>query len=155
MFVAVAVHAVKQSGSLAGKTVTVDVAVPVPHDPVPVTVYVVVVAGETFTVAVVIPPGLQEYVFPPVAVKVAVSPGQMVALFTVIGVKIPQLTWAVPKKLSGTEVVAEERATKKKDAKAASSAVKKVKDSVEKSTLGDLDVLAQLKSQMESNEKKG
>lgn len=52
------------------------------------------------------------------------------------------------------EVVAEERATKKKDAKAASTAVKKVKDSVEKSTLGDLDVLAQLKSQMEGEEKK-
>ena len=52
------------------------------------------------------------------------------------------------------EVVAEERATKKKDAKAANTAVKKVKDSVEKSTLGDLDVLAQLKSQMEGEEKK-
>ncbi|MGJ1203298.1 30S ribosomal protein S1 [Sphingobacterium lactis] len=43
---------------------------------------------------------------------------------------------------------------RKKEAKAASSAVKKVKDSVEKSTLGDLDVLAQLKEQMEDNEKK-
>lgn len=52
------------------------------------------------------------------------------------------------------EAVAEEKAAKKKDAKAANSAVKKVKDSVEKSTLGDLDVLAQLKSQMEGNEKK-
>lgn len=52
------------------------------------------------------------------------------------------------------EAVAEEKATKKKDAKAASSAIKKVKDSVEKSTLGDLDVLAQLKSQMEGEEKK-
>lgn len=43
---------------------------------------------------------------------------------------------------------------RKKEAKAASSAVKKVKDSVEKSTLGDLDVLAQLKEQMEGEEKK-
>jgi len=43
---------------------------------------------------------------------------------------------------------------RKKDAKAASSAVRKVKDSVEKSTLGDLDVLAQLKEQMEGKEKK-
>ncbi len=56
------------------------------------------------------------------------------------------------------EVEAEERATKKKDAKAAStaanSAVKKLKDSVEKSTLGDLDVLAQLKDKMEGDAKK-
>ena len=43
---------------------------------------------------------------------------------------------------------------KKKDAKSASNAVKKVKDSVEKSTLGDLDVLAQLKEQMEGGDKK-
>ncbi|MCA5006069.1 30S ribosomal protein S1 [Sphingobacterium bovistauri] len=43
----------------------------------------------------------------------------------------------------------EESNTRKKDAKSASNAVKKVKDSVEKSTLGDLDVLAQLKEQME------
>ena len=48
----------------------------------------------------------------------------------------------------------EESSTRKKDAKAATSAVKKVKDSVEKSTLGDLDVLAQLKEQMEGDEKK-
>ncbi|MBY0244029.1 MAG: 30S ribosomal protein S1 [Sphingobacteriaceae bacterium] len=52
------------------------------------------------------------------------------------------------------EAVAEERATKKKEAKASSNAVKKVKDSVEKSTLGDLDVLAQLKEQMDSKESK-
>jgi small subunit ribosomal protein S1 len=52
------------------------------------------------------------------------------------------------------EAVAEERATKKKEAKAAVTAVKKVKDSVEKSTLGDLDVLAQLKSQLEGEESK-
>jgi small subunit ribosomal protein S1 len=51
---------------------------------------------------------------------------------------------------------AEERAVetdkKKKDAKATSTAVKKVKDSVEKSTLGDLAVLASLKSSMETSE---
>src|SRR6478735_6820634 len=52
------------------------------------------------------------------------------------------------------EAVAEERATKKKEAKASSNAVKKVKDSVEKSTLGDLSVLAQLKEQMEGEESK-
>ncbi len=43
---------------------------------------------------------------------------------------------------------------RKKEARAASSAVKKVKDSVEKSTLGDIDVLAQLKQQMEGEEGK-
>jgi small subunit ribosomal protein S1 len=43
---------------------------------------------------------------------------------------------------------------KKTEAKAAVSAVKKVKDSVEKSTLGDLGVLAQLKEQMEGAESK-
>jgi small subunit ribosomal protein S1 len=48
----------------------------------------------------------------------------------------------------------EESNSRKKYAKAATSAVKKVKDSVEKSTLGDLDVLAQLKEQMEGDEKK-
>ncbi|MBD1432829.1 30S ribosomal protein S1 [Sphingobacterium sp. DN00404] len=48
----------------------------------------------------------------------------------------------------------EEFNNRKKEAKAANSAVKKVKDSVEKSTLGDLDVLAQLKQQMEGDEKK-
>ena len=52
------------------------------------------------------------------------------------------------------EAVAEERATKKKEATAATSAVKKVKDSVEKSTLGDLDVLSQLKDKMEGDAKK-
>ncbi|MEO8255127.1 MAG: S1 RNA-binding domain-containing protein, partial [Flavobacterium sp.] len=52
------------------------------------------------------------------------------------------------------EAVAEERASKKKEAKASSTAVKKVKDSVEKSTLGDLGVLAQLKQQMEGEESK-
>ncbi|MFD2968348.1 30S ribosomal protein S1 [Sphingobacterium bambusae] len=48
----------------------------------------------------------------------------------------------------------EEFNARKKEAKAANSAVKKVKESVEKSTLGDLDVLAQLKEQMEGDEKK-
>ncbi|MCR8561303.1 30S ribosomal protein S1 [Mucilaginibacter sp. BJC16-A38] len=44
--------------------------------------------------------------------------------------------------------------SRKKEAKSASNAVKKVKDSVEKSTLGDLSVLAQLKEQMEGAENK-
>ena len=44
--------------------------------------------------------------------------------------------------------------TRKKEAKSASNAVKKVKESVEKSTLGDLSVLAQLKEQMEGAENK-
>ncbi|GAA4516813.1 30S ribosomal protein S1 [Sphingobacterium thermophilum] len=48
----------------------------------------------------------------------------------------------------------EEVSARKKEAKLTSSAVKKVKDSVEKSTLGDLDVLAQLKEQMEGGDKK-
>jgi small subunit ribosomal protein S1 len=48
----------------------------------------------------------------------------------------------------------EEFDKRKKEAKAASTAVKKVKDSVEKSTLGDLGVLAQLKEQMEGAESK-
>lgn len=43
---------------------------------------------------------------------------------------------------------------RKKEAKSASNAVKKVKESVEKSTLGDLSVLAQLKEQMEGAETK-
>src|SRR5690554_3772738 len=54
-----------------------------------------------------------------------------------------------------SEARIEEFNNRKKEAKAASSAVKKVKDSVEKSTLGDLDVLAQLKEQMEDEEGKG
>ncbi|MFC5283901.1 30S ribosomal protein S1 [Pedobacter alpinus] len=49
------------------------------------------------------------------------------------------------------EEVAEERATKKKEATAANASVKKVKDSVEKSTLGDLDVLSQLKDKLEGD----
>ena len=53
-----------------------------------------------------------------------------------------------------SEARIEEFNARKKEAKAATSAVKKVKDSVEKSTLGDLDVLAQLKQQMEGDEKK-
>ena len=53
------------------------------------------------------------------------------------------------------EARVEEFNARKKEAKSASNAVKKVKESVEKSTLGDLDVLAQLKSQMEDEEKGG
>ncbi|HTN19570.1 MAG TPA: 30S ribosomal protein S1 [Pelobium sp.] len=52
------------------------------------------------------------------------------------------------------EEIAEERATKKKEANAANASVKKVKDSVEKSTLGDLDVLSQLKDKLEGDAKK-
>ncbi|MGB4776339.1 MAG: S1 RNA-binding domain-containing protein, partial [Daejeonella sp.] len=56
------------------------------------------------------------------------------------------------------EVKAEERKEeinqKRKDIKSTTNAVKKVKDSVEKSTLGDLGVLAQLKQQMEGAESK-
>jgi len=52
------------------------------------------------------------------------------------------------------EAVAEERANKKKEATAANASVKKVKDSVEKSTLGDLDVLSQLKDKLEGDAKK-
>ena len=51
-----------------------------------------------------------------------------------------------------SEARVEEFNARKKEAKASSGAVKKVKDSVEKSTLGDLDVLAQLKQQMEGEE---
>jgi small subunit ribosomal protein S1 len=52
------------------------------------------------------------------------------------------------------EARVQEFESRKKEAKAATSAVKKVKDSVEKSTLGDLSVLAQLKEQMEGAESK-
>ena len=56
------------------------------------------------------------------------------------------------------EAKAEERKEefnqKKKDARATTGAVKKVKESVEKSTLGDLGVLAQLKEKMEGAESK-
>ena len=48
----------------------------------------------------------------------------------------------------------EEFNAKKKEAKATTTAVKKVKESVEKSTLGDLGVLAQLKEKMEGAESK-
>ena len=54
--------------------------------------------------------------------------------------------------------VAEERAVekeeKKKTEKATAKAVKKVKDNVEKSTLGDLDVLSNLRTELEAKEKK-
>ncbi|WP_448699788.1 30S ribosomal protein S1 [Mucilaginibacter sp. AW1-3] len=52
------------------------------------------------------------------------------------------------------EARVQEFETRKKEAKTATNAVKKVKDSVEKSTLGDLSVLAQLKEQMEGAESK-
>lgn len=52
------------------------------------------------------------------------------------------------------EARVQEFETRKKEAKAANNAVKKVKESVEKSTLGDLSVLAQLKEQMEGAESK-
>ena len=55
------------------------------------------------------------------------------------------------------EKMAEEKATasaeKKADANATKKAVKKVKDSMEKTTLGDLDVLSNLKNEMEESEK--
>jgi small subunit ribosomal protein S1 len=52
------------------------------------------------------------------------------------------------------EARVQEFESRKKEAKAANNAVKKVKESVEKSTLGDLSVLAQLKEQMEGAESK-
>jgi small subunit ribosomal protein S1 len=52
------------------------------------------------------------------------------------------------------EARVQEFESRKKEAKSAVNAVKKVKDSVEKSTLGDLSVLAQLKEQMEGAENK-
>ena len=51
-------------------------------------------------------------------------------------------------------VVEAEKGEKKKTAAAAKKSVKKVKDSVEKTTLGDLDVLSALKSSLETSEKK-
>ena len=98
-----------QAGSPAARTVTVEVAVPEPQEPVPVTVYVVVAEGVAVTVAplVALNPvaGDQLYVFPPVAVSVALWLGQIVAELTDIGVKVEQLIVAVPKKLSGNEVL--------------------------------------------------
>ncbi len=49
---------------------------------------------------------------------------------------------------------AKERSTKAKEGKATQKAVKKLKDSAEKTTLGDLDALANLKNEMEKDEKK-
>lgn len=55
--------------------------------------------------------------------------------------------------------IKEEKAAKdnegRRDRDEASKQVKKLKDSMEKSTLGDLDVLSQLKSDMETSERKG
>ena len=67
-----------------------------------------VVAGVTVIDAVVCPPGFQEYVFPPLAVKVADTPGQTVADVAVIGVKVLQLTVAEPLNTNGILVDAEE-----------------------------------------------
>ncbi|KAA8483311.1 SSU ribosomal protein S1P [Arcticibacter tournemirensis] len=53
-----------------------------------------------------------------------------------------------------SEARSAEVSQKKNDQKATSNAVKKVKESVERSTLGDLGVLAQLKEQMEGAENK-
>lgn len=49
---------------------------------------------------------------------------------------------------------AKERSTKAKEGKATQKAVKKLKDSADKTTLGDLDALANLKDEMEQDEKK-
>lgn len=51
-------------------------------------------------------------------------------------------------------VKAEQREERKKEAKGTENTVKKLKDSLEKSTLGDFDVLSNLKSELESSEKK-
>ena len=47
----------------------------------------------------------------------------------------------------------EENAAKKEAAKSAKKGVKKVKDSLEKTTLGDISELAALKSQLEGDKK--
>jgi hypothetical protein len=81
----------------AEPTVTVDTAVPVQPAFVAVTVYDVVAAGETL-IGLVVAPLLQEYVVPaepPVAVKVAVPPGQMVGEFTLIDKAEPTVTVAM------------------------------------------------------------
>ncbi len=51
------------------------------------------------------------------------------------------------------EAAPAKRSAARKDAPAGGSAVKAINDKVEKSTLGDLSVLSNLKSQMESNER--
>ena len=72
-------------------------SVPVQPAFVAVTVYDVVVAGETL-IGLVVAPLLQEYVVPaepPVAVKFAVPPGQIVAEFTFIVKAEPTVTVAM------------------------------------------------------------
>jgi vacuolar-type H+-ATPase subunit F/Vma7 len=72
---------------IVGRLFTVIVRVDVfvqPLEPVPVTVYVVVVAGDTVTVAPVKLPGFHTYVTPPVAVIEVLEPAQMVALVVVV-----------------------------------------------------------------------
>jgi len=67
---------------MVGKAFTVTNAVPVAVQPfaaVPVTVYVVVVVGETVTVAPVNDPGIQAYVDAPVPVSEVLLPLQIVA----------------------------------------------------------------------------
>jgi hypothetical protein len=68
---------------IAPPIVTVETAVLEQPVVVPVTVYDVVEAGET-VIGFVIAPVFQEYVAPPIAVKVAVCPEQIVGEFTVI-----------------------------------------------------------------------
>ncbi len=53
------------------------------------------------------------------------------------------------------EAKVEETKQRRAAAKSTSKAVKKMKDNIEKTTLGDLDALSQLKSQLEESEKKG
>ena len=55
-----------------------------PFAPVPVTVYVVVVAGETVTVAVVKFPGIHTYDAPPFAVMLVLLPEQIVPPVVVV-----------------------------------------------------------------------
>ena len=81
----------------AEPTVTVAISMPVHPALLAVTVYDVVVAGVT-VMGLVVAPLLQEYVVPaepPVAVKVAVPPGQIVEEFTFIFKAEPIVTVAM------------------------------------------------------------
>lgn len=72
---------------IVGNVFTVMVRVDVfvhPFEPVPVTVYVVVVVGDTVTVAPVKLPGFHTYVEAPVAVMEVLAPTQIVALVVVV-----------------------------------------------------------------------
>jgi hypothetical protein len=103
-----------------GAAVTVTVPDPELEHPPPklyVTVYVVVEAGDTVILAVVCPPGDQEYVPPPVdgvAVNVADCPEQMVEEFTLtvgaavtVTVPDPELEHPPPKLYVTVYVVVE------------------------------------------------